>query len=259
VRAGEAVRRIEEFLPPAWAEEWDNPGFLVGSPGAPVGSVAVALDADREAVEAAASMRALLLVHHPPIFRPLRRLLLDDPTVQTLKAALSLDVPILAVHTNWDVAPCGVNRVLADLGGVIDPAPLLPRGGWGLGALGRLRGPMPPAEVARILREAWGLSWLHFAGEPERPVRTLALVGGSGGDLWREALAGGADLFVTADMGYHLRLDAVASGLSVALADHGEMERASLPALAELATRATGLPAELLSLRCGREFWTFKA
>ncbi|NCB17622.1 MAG: hypothetical protein EOM65_15795, partial [Synergistales bacterium] len=67
---------------------------------------------------------------------------------------------------------------------------------------------------------------------------TALLCGGSGADLYLEASIGGADLFVTADVKYHQVEAILAEGLALAVIDHGEMERVSLPALARgLASR----------------------
>jgi putative NIF3 family GTP cyclohydrolase 1 type 2 len=50
-----------------------------------------------------------------------------------------------------------------------------------------------------------------------------------------------ADLYVTADMKYHDITDCLRAGLPVAVADHGEMESATLPELA----RRLAVPGEL--------------
>ena len=44
---------------------------------------------------------------------------------------------------------------------------------------------------------------LRVAGDPERPVSTVAVCGGSGDSLFNEVRAHGADVFVTADLRHH--------------------------------------------------------
>ena len=110
MRVREAVRRIEAAIPPEWAEEWDNVGLLVGDPEAEIEAIRVALDASGEAVREAARVGAMLLTHHSLLFRPVRRILGDEPTGRVLATALREGVPLMATHTNWDVAPNGVNR-----------------------------------------------------------------------------------------------------------------------------------------------------
>ena len=57
------------------------------------------------------------------------------------------------------------------------------------------------------------------------------MCGGSGAEFWPLAKNFGADIYLTADIKYHELIDAVKAGLNIALMEHGEMERASLPEL----------------------------
>ncbi|HSR22014.1 MAG TPA: Nif3-like dinuclear metal center hexameric protein, partial [Candidatus Eisenbacteria bacterium] len=55
--------------------------------------------------------------------------------------------------------------------------------------------------VARTLpRTAAGI---RVAGDPDAPVRTVAVCGGAGDDLFDEVRAAGADVYVTADLRHH--------------------------------------------------------
>ena len=57
---------IERLWPLDGAEGWDAPGFLVGTPTAPVRSIHLAVDAVAESIDEAIELGAdLLLVHHP--------------------------------------------------------------------------------------------------------------------------------------------------------------------------------------------------
>ncbi|HPR90407.1 MAG TPA: Nif3-like dinuclear metal center hexameric protein, partial [Synergistaceae bacterium] len=85
-------------------------------------------------------------------------------------------------------------------------------------------------------------------GDMKTTVSTLALCGGSGGTFLPEAFACGAEAYFTADMKYHERLDALDKGVSLFIADHGEMERFSLTALAETVSKATGEKAKILDV-----------
>lgn len=248
MRVEEWVRRVEASLPSAWCASWDNGGLLVARRGAELDRVAVALEATPETVAAARKGGCgLLAVHHPPIFRPLKRVLYPSPGADPLVAALREDLALYGAHTNWDVSPEGTNVCLAGRLGLRHLEPLDPEaGGWGLGAVGDLPLPATGEEVLRGLPDRWKVSWVRGLGPLDRPVSRVALCGGSGGDLWEAALRLGAELFLTADMGYHQASDAVRSGLALGVLDHGEMERASLEGLASLLERAGGLPATLL-------------
>jgi dinuclear metal center YbgI/SA1388 family protein len=93
-------------------------------------------------------------------------------------------------------------------------------GGRGLGRVGDLPAPMTLAEftehvAASLPPTAWGV---RAAGPPDRVVSTVAVCGGSGGDLASAAQRAGADVLVTSDLKHHATSEAVADG-GVALVD----------------------------------------
>ncbi|MBU2549568.1 MAG: Nif3-like dinuclear metal center hexameric protein, partial [Proteobacteria bacterium] len=118
---------LEALAPARLAAEWDNCGLMVGRKGVQVHKTALALDPTPNTIQAARNAQAqLLLTHHPLIFRPVKRLDLDDPAIAAAALALKLDLAVVAAHTNLDAAMGGVSRVLADRLGLHDPEPLDP-------------------------------------------------------------------------------------------------------------------------------------
>ena len=90
----------------------------------------------------------------------------------------------------------------------------------GLGRVGRLRtettlDDFTRAVAAALPATAWGV---RAAGDPRRPVRTVAVCGGSGGELASAAQRAGADVLVTADLRHHPASETVEDG-GVALVD----------------------------------------
>jgi putative NIF3 family GTP cyclohydrolase 1 type 2 len=82
--------------------------------------------------------------------------------------------------------------------------------GRGTGRVGELSEPTTVAGLAalvaaRLPATTWGV---RAAGDPDRPVRTVAVCGGSGGSLIDYARAAGADVYVTADLKHHPALEA---------------------------------------------------
>jgi dinuclear metal center YbgI/SA1388 family protein len=61
--------------------------------------------------------------------------------------------------------------------------------------------------AAALPATAWGV---RAAGDPARPVRTVAVCGGSGASLIEDARRVGADAFLTADLKHHSTSEAVA-------------------------------------------------
>ncbi|MBE7187936.1 Nif3-like dinuclear metal center hexameric protein [Jatrophihabitans endophyticus] len=116
-------------------------------------------------------------------------------------------------------------------------APIPGRRGTGrVGELGeQMRFADFAAHVARTLpATAWGV---RAAGDPDRPVRTVAVCGGSGGSLTERARRLGADAFVTADLKHHPVVEAVTErggdGMGLVDAAHWATEAPWLDAVAE--------------------------
>jgi putative NIF3 family GTP cyclohydrolase 1 type 2 len=54
--------------------------------------------------------------------------------------------------------------------------------------------------ASRLPATAWGV---RAAGDPDRPIRTVAVCGGSGDSLLEAAVDAGVDAFLTADLRHH--------------------------------------------------------
>jgi putative NIF3 family GTP cyclohydrolase 1 type 2 len=68
----------------------------------------------------------------------------------------------------------------------------------------------------------------------DKPLARLALCAGSGGDLVGEALAQGADVFLTGEMRHHDALAAAAKGLTVVATLHSNSERGAMGPYADM-------------------------
>ena len=82
-----------------------------------------------------------------------------------------------------------------------------------------------------------------------RPVHRLAVMGGSGGDALRDAAAMGCDTFVTADLKYHVLLEAAELGVNLIDADHFCTENPVMSVLAQRLREAFPQTEFLLSRR----------
>jgi len=118
---------VETLAPPGLAYPWDKAGLSIGDPEADVTALLVALTVTREALEAARTAGAEMIVsHHPLIWDPLPALRTDDPATRLCLDLAQAGIACYAAHSNLDVAPGGVNDVLADKVGLTNTAPLLP-------------------------------------------------------------------------------------------------------------------------------------
>ena len=99
----------------------------------------------------------------------------------------------------------------------------------GLGAIGELAEPEPLPDFLKRVAERLDAGALRYVGDDAAEVRTVAVCGGSGSSLIPQALAAGADAFVTADVTYHTYFQpldpAGAPRLALVDAGHYETER----------------------------------
>ncbi len=226
---GEIFDALNEKAPVAGKMDFDNVGLLVGHGDAAVSRVLVALDITDEVTDEAASLGAELIVSHHPLFFELKAV--SDATWEGQKALKLAENRMAAIcmHTNLDAAQGGVNDVLMEaLGGTVD-------GIWepdtGIGRVGTLPAPMDFGPFLTHVRSALRCNGLryHDAG---RPVKRLAVCGGSGGGELGLAAAAGCDTYVTADVKYHQFLEAKHLGVNLIDADHFCTENVVVPVLA---------------------------
>src|SRR5690606_5593625 len=127
VKVRDVAAALERLAPLGWAYSWDRPGLRIGDPEAKVTRVLVALTATREVFNRARDARAeLVVLHHPPLWRPLETLRTDDPDTRLFLDFAQAGIACYASHTNLDVAPGGLNHLLAAKLGLTGLQPLIP-------------------------------------------------------------------------------------------------------------------------------------
>lgn len=251
-KLSDIVKVIEELAPPSLAEDWDNCGLQIGEPGCEVRKLLVALDPLPEVIEEAAVAGASLVVsHHPLFFDAVKSLDTSSGTGAAVKKGILGGVAVYSAHTSLDSMKPGVSDALAGLLELKGTRPILNaagREGFGLGRVGRLPKPMKVGDIAAALKDALGCEGARLTGDPERPVRCVAVCGGSGSDLIDDAVRAGAEAFVTGDVKYHGALRARAYGLALLDVGHYESERYVLPSFAarlKSALKKKGLKVEV--------------
>ncbi|WP_219836319.1 Nif3-like dinuclear metal center hexameric protein [Paenibacillus sp. R14(2021)] len=103
---------------------------------------------------------------------------------------------------------------------------------FGLGRVGKLPAPIKLQELAERAKAAFDVPALRLVGDPEREVRKVAVLGGSGSRYVRHATFAGADVLVTGDIDYHTAHDALAAGISIIDPGHN-IEKLMKPRLAD--------------------------
>ncbi len=240
----EVVECLEALYDPSWAESWDAVGLVCGDPEQAVRKVLFAVDPVAAVVDEALGWGAdLVVTHHPLYLRGTTSVAATTFKGRVVHRLIRGGTALYAAHTNADVADPGVSDALARAVGLTgDLRPLQPSADdprRGLGRIGDLTAPMPLREFAALA--ASGLPRtagpLRVAGDPGRPVRTVAVCGGAGDSLLGTARAAGVDVFLTADLRHHPASEHMeADGPALVDASHWATE---WPWLADAAGRLT--------------------
>ena len=223
-----SVNDIYEYLksiaPLEMAVETDNVGFLVGTGDKGVSKILVCLDITNDVVTEAINVGAEVIAAHHPLFFSLNKITDEDITGEKIIRMLESGISAICMHTNLDAARGGVNDALAVAVGIADnerdAEPLsdstrLTSGEVvSLGRVGYLKEACTIPEYLTMLKttlKANGLRY-HDAGAP---VHKVAIASGSGGGEWDNAKKSGCDTFITADIKYHMFLEAKELGINI--------------------------------------------
>lgn len=214
----ELYRWMNEKISAALSCEWDNDGLLCCPDGErEVRRVLVALDVtDAVVTRAIEGGFDLILTHHPMIFKGLKAVNDESPAAAKVIRLIRAGISVMSFHTRLDALEGGVNDCLAARLELLEVAPF---GGEGLGRMGRLSAPMSAEAFARFLKEKLNAPSVVYA-DAGQPVSRVALLGGAGEDEIGEAMAEGADSYVTGEAKYHILTDAPEEGINLFAAGH---------------------------------------
>lgn len=221
----EIIETLEIYYPRSAAEEWDNPGLLVGHYDQEVKRIFTALDATEDTIAQAAAFQAdLIVTHHPMIFHGIRQINDRDIIGSRILTLAENHISCYAMHTNFDV--CQMADLNARMLRLEDCVPLkvtqekdgVP---YGIGKIGSLPVSMTLREFSEYVKRQFELPDVRCYGtDDDVRVRRVAVCGGSGKSLMEEAVSSGAQAFVTGDIDYHTAIDALSAGLHVIDAGH---------------------------------------
>ncbi|XP_041830888.1 NIF3-like protein 1 [Melanotaenia boesemani] len=102
---------LEQLAPLSLAESWDNVGLLVEpSKCRPVTTILLTNDLTDTVMEEAVAVSCdLIISYHPPLFRPIKRLVQKDWKQRLAIRAVEAGIAIFSPHTSWDSVKGGVN------------------------------------------------------------------------------------------------------------------------------------------------------
>ena len=323
------INFLETIAPLSFQEAYDNSGLACGDALADCTGALVALDLTPAVIDEAAQQGMnLIIVHHPPIFKGLKRITTNDPIADLIISCIKLDIAVYAIHTNLDNILTGVNGEIASRIGLEETRVLVPlqgthrklvyyvplahaeksrnalfdagagmighydqcsfnQGGDGTfraleganpfvgaigeqhvekeikvemiypthleyrilqtleenhpyetvayhvqllgnsfkeiggGLIGRLKEPVSEVEFLSLVKREFHTGIIRHSPFTGRMIQTVALCGGSGKSMINNALRENADVFLTADLGYH---DFFLPNGKMLLADMGHFE-----------------------------------
>jgi dinuclear metal center YbgI/SA1388 family protein len=305
------INFLETRAPLYLQEEYDNCGLVCGDSSTTALGAIVALDLTEEVVDEVIEKGFnLIIVHHPPIFKGLKKIDANDPVTSMILRCIQQNIAIYAIHTNLDNVIWGVNGEIASRLGLKNLQVLSPKAGThrqlttyvpsshaekvkdavfeagagaiglyaecsfsslgegtfkaleganpfigkkglrhieqeqklefifpihlqtqvmmalkaahpyetvaynilplenhfhelGAGAIGTLPEPVAEKDVLLMLKSIFKTGTIRHSPFTGKPIKTIALCGGSGKSLINNALRMKADLYFTGDLGYH--------------------------------------------------------
>ncbi|RGB43933.1 GTP cyclohydrolase 1 type 2/Nif3 [Rhizophagus diaphanus] len=235
------IRAMEKISPISLAEHsWDNVGKLIEPPYPRQFPSRVLLTIDLTPLvleEALADKQiGVIIAYHPPIFRPIKRLNLDNAKQAIVLKCVAQGIGVFSPHTASDSCVGGVNDWLAKGLGAgtimpIAPAQNPPEGHEeaGTGRMFTLDQPAPLSTIIERVKQHLKLRYVrvattnkHSSGEL---ISMIGICAGSGSSVLLPATA---DLYFTGEMSHHDILAALDKNTSVILCEHSNTERGYL-------------------------------
>lgn len=224
IKVKDIAEAIEDYAPKNLQESYDNSGLQIGDPEMPVNAVLLCLDVTEDILaEARRRQCNMIISHHPLLFSGLKQITDSTPTQRIVKEALLNGIAIYAAHTNLDSTREGVSYEIANSLGVRQTSPLRPNADneTGLGIIGDIK-PTPKLEFLRKVKDTLKIEHLRYSAQsPHIVIRKVAICGGAGASMIRDAIEAGADALLTGDLKYY---DFTSYGYAILLADIGHYE-----------------------------------
>lgn len=229
------IQFMEHWAPKQYAFTDDPIGLQLGDLNKPVTQVLIALDVTPDVISEAINMKAeLIIAHHAIMYRPIKHLRLDLPAGRLYESLIKNDIAVYIAHTNLDVASGGVNDILASMLGLEQLRFLQEvQTDQGIGRVGKLPEQQLLSEFVKAVKIAYDVPMVRLVGDPNRIIRKVAVLGGSGRDYVKAAIFAGADVLITGDIDYHTAHDALAAGMNIIDAGHN-IEKLLKPAVANI-------------------------
>ncbi len=192
--------------------DWDNSGILINHTFN-VEKILITLDLNTKILNQALKNNVnLIITHHPFIFNSFKDEMETEWKKNIWKILNTKKIGLIAMHTNSDVSKEGLNASLMSAIGIKK---------WSffnkdhLGLIGNLEKGIKIKELIPKLKSSWYLDNIKFSGNPENICKTIAIIGGSGGEYYQNAYDKKADLFITSEIKWHHFIGAAELGINI--------------------------------------------
>lgn len=230
IRIKDVLNELERYAPLTLQEGFDNAGVQVGDVTRCATGALLCLDVTEEVIDEAIGKGCNLIIsHHPLAFHAFKSLTGSTYIERCMMKACAHNLVVYSAHTNLDNAVGGVNFRLAELIGLRDVRVLSPQNGpqgvvgAGSGAVGELQEAEDERSFLWRIKTLFDVGCVKHSAFTGRPVRRVALCGGSGAFLVKDAIACGADVFITGEAKYNDFYD-VEDYILLAVIGHYESE-----------------------------------
>ena len=206
VKIKQVLSALERFAPLPLQESWDNAGLQIGLTEAEVSGALLCLDVTEQVIDEAVAKGCNLVVsHHPLLFRGLKQVSDANDVQRTVRKAIKHDVCVISMHTNLDNAKGGVNFKMAEkLGAMVlndacenDSLEKVPM------VVAELPEALDARQFVAHVKRCFSVECAHCNELLQRPIKKVAICGGAADFMLDEAIASGADAFITGEMHYH--------------------------------------------------------
>ena len=208
MKARQVLDALEQYAPLPLQDGFDNAGLQIGlTEEQEVTGALLCLDVTESVIDEAEREGCnLIIAHHPLLFHGLKSIIGKSYVERCVVKAIRKGIAIYAAHTNLDNAQGGVNYRIANRIGLTDLQFLTSKESEisaGAGVIGMLPEEEDEKDFLLRLKVLFGIQSIRHNRLSGRKISRVALCGGAGGFLLGNAIAQGANAFLTGEMRYH--------------------------------------------------------
>ena len=187
----------------------DFHGLMLGKPkGKDFQRILLCLDLDYLIYDEILNFKPdLIITHHPFIYGKKSYVLKNDPIKKDLYDKLNnLNICVYSYHTSFDECKDGMNDVLSNKLELVNIKPLescpMARGGM-------LKYEMSFEEFNKYCLEKLNIPYSLSFNYGKKTIKTVAIIGGGGWSMFKNAKDEGYDVFISGDMPHHGQRDVI--------------------------------------------------